>query len=99
MDKRIVTHRWGNNPTCDEHTSSNGFILPSGTYARHLKFLNELAAEAKKDFPWLEDVNIEPFTVLKSTYNQGFAGIRFSLPENTTKAGYRLSDRLDLQLS
>lgn len=94
-DKRIITHQWGNNPTHDEFTSSNGFIISAGTYARSMDFLNELAAEAKRDFPAIKDSDIEPFVITKSSHNQGFAGIRFPLPDDAGKAGYRQASSLD----
>lgn len=95
FDKRIVTHTWGNNPTHDEVTSSNGFILSANTYQHSIAFLNELATEAKRDFPWLTDNDIESFVVIKSPYNQGFRGIRFALPEGAHKEGYREVSMLD----
>lgn len=94
-DKRIITHKWGNNPTNDEYTSSNGFVISSGTYSRSLAFFNDAAAEAKRDFPELKDEDIQPFIITKSRYNQGFAGIKFSLPENTKKRGYHQCSELD----
>jgi hypothetical protein len=94
-DKRIITHKWGNNDTRDEFTNSNGFVISNGTYARSLAFLNEAAAEAKRDFPSLTDKDIEPFIITKSSYNQGFAGIRFPLPANATRAGYKTGAELD----
>ena len=94
-DKRIITHKWGNNPTKDEHTSSNGFVISGGSYGRSLKALKGMAAEAKRDFPTLKDEQIEPFIITRSSYNMGFAGIRFPLPENATKEGYRQDSELD----
>jgi hypothetical protein len=95
-DKRIVTHTWGNNPTHDEFTSSNGVILSANTYQHSIAFLNELAVEAKRDFPCLTDNDIEVFVVVRSGHNQGFWGIRFSLPEGTLcKNGYRQVSSLD----
>ena len=95
-DKRIVTHAWGNNPTHDEFKSSNGFILSANTYQHSITFFNDLAAEAKRDFPWLTDNDIEVFVVVQSGYNQGFWGVRFSLPEDIfCKAGYREVPSLD----
>lgn len=95
-DKRIVTHAWGNNPTHDEFKSSNGFILSANTHQHSIAFLNELSAEAKRDFPWLTDNDIEAVVVVLSGYNQGFWGIRFSLPEGVScKDGYREVSRLD----
>lgn len=94
-DKRIITHRWGNNPTNDEFTSSNGFVISAGTYSRSLAFLKAAAAEAKRDFPGLKDEDIEPFIIIRSTYNKGFAGIHFPLPENAEKKGYRQASSLD----
>lgn len=94
-DKRIVTHQWGNNPTNDEHTSSNGFVISAGTYSRSLTFFIEAAAEAKRDFPEIKNDDIEPFIITRSSYNQGFAGIRFPLPENTTKEGYHQDKKVD----
>ena len=94
-DKRIVTHQWGNNPTNDEFTNSNGIVMAPNHYLHSIAFLNELAAEAKRDFPDLTDNKIEAFAVTKSDYNQGFWGIVFSLPANTTKEGYRAVGNLD----
>ena len=88
MDKRIATHKWGNNPTNDEYTNSNGFIISSGTYNKSFAFYKKLAEEAKKDFPFLKDEDIECFVITQSRYNKGFGGIRFSLPENFKKEGY-----------
>lgn len=98
-DKRIITHQWGNNPANDEFTSSNGFVISSGTYSRSLTFFNEAAAEAKRDFPGLKDDDIEPFVITRSRYNLGFAGIRFPLPENTVKEGYYQRKELDFTTS
>jgi hypothetical protein len=94
-DKRICTHKWGNNPTHDEYTDTKGVVISAGTYDRSLEFLNGAAAEAKKDFPGLKDSDIEPFIITKSGYNKNFAGIWFPLPENTEKAGYRQVTELD----
>ena len=95
-DKRIVTHTWGNNPTHDEFKSSNGFILSANTYQHNITFFNNLAAEAKRDFPGLTDNDIEVFVVVQSGYNQGFWGVCFSLPEDISfKAGYREVPSLD----
>lgn len=95
-DKRIVTHTWGNNPTHDEFKSSNGFILSANTYQHSISFLNELSAEAKRDFPWLTDNDIEVFVVVQSRYNQGFWGVRFTLPEEASrKEVYRNVPTLD----
>ena len=93
-EKFIATHKWGNNPTNDEFTNSNGFIL-SCTYDYSIKGFNELAAIAKKDFPFLKDSDIECFIVTKSSYNKGFPGVRFALPENQTKEGYSQVPRFD----
>src|SRR5690606_12806527 len=95
FDKRIITRKWGNNPTRDEFTSSNGFVISSGKYSRSIAFFLEAAAEAKRDFPFLTDKDIEVFIITKSSYNQGSAGVRFSLPENSEKKGYRLAEQLD----
>jgi hypothetical protein len=95
-DKRIVTAYSSTNPTRDEFTSPNGFILSANTYQHSIAFLNELAVEAKRDFPCLTDNDIEVVVVARSGYNQGFWGIRFSLPEGTScKDGYRAVSRLD----
>jgi hypothetical protein len=48
-DKRIITHKWGNNPTNDEYTSSNGYIISARTYSRSMKFFMGAAAEAAKE--------------------------------------------------
>lgn len=95
MDKRIITHQWGNNPTNDEYTNSNGFIISSDTYDKSISFFKKLAREAKKDFPFLKDGDIECFVITQSTYNKGFGGIKFSLPDNTKKAGYYQGSRID----
>ena len=63
FDKRIITHRWGNNSTNDEFESSNGFVISDGTYDRSLRFLRQAASEAKRDFPHLTDADIEPFII------------------------------------
>ncbi len=94
-DKRICTHKWGNNPTNDEYTSSNGLIISAGTYSRSMEFFNQMAAEAKKDFPHLTDEDIEPIIITKSSYNQGFAGIKFPLQKNALRTGYRQVANLD----
>ena len=94
-DKRIITHTCGNNPERNEFTFSNGFIISAGTYDRSIDFLNALAAEAKKDFPSLNDSDIIPFIITKSTYNKSFAGIRFPLLPNTIKDGYYQAAELD----
>jgi len=96
--KAICTHRWGNNPTKDEHTSSNGFII-SDRYNKSMAFYNAAVAEAKKDFPFLKNADIEPFVVTKSICIQGFPGIRFKLPENTVKEGYGNVSEIDFQYS
>lgn len=95
MDKRITTHKWGNNATNDEYASSNGFIISDGTYDKSISFFNKLAKEAKEDFPFLKNEDIECFIITKSSYNQGFGGIRFSLPANTQKKGYRACQQVD----
>lgn len=99
FDKRIITHKWGNNPTNDEYTSSNGFVISGGSYGRSLAFYQSLAAEAKKDFPHLTDDQIECFVIVRSSYNNGFAGVRFQLPENTSKSGYSADSKLDFSHS
>ena len=57
--------------------------------------MNEIAAEANQDFPADKDSDIEPFVIPKSSHNQGFAGIRFPLPADAGKAGYRQASSLD----
>jgi hypothetical protein len=69
-------------------------VLSGGSYGRSLAFFTALADAAKKDFPHLTDADIQRFTVTKSSYNQGFAGVRFSLPSNTEHPDYRL-EQLD----
>ena len=97
-DKRIATHKWGSNETNDEFTNSNGFVISNGSYSRSIAFFNELANEAKRDFPELLDSDIECFVITKSTYNKGFAGVRFPLPANTRKAGYSDCVKVDFQI-
>lgn len=92
-----MSHKWGNNPTNDKFTSSNGFVISSGTYSRSIAFLNEAANEAKKDFPFLKDDDIEAFIITDSSYNKGFSGVRFSLPDNTKHKAYRSSSTLDFK--
>lgn len=92
FDKRIMTHKWGDN---EEFTNSNGFVISAGSYRRDIKFFQKLAEEAKKDFPFLKDGDIEVFIITKSSYNKGFGGVRFPLPENTQKKGYYHGVRLD----
>jgi hypothetical protein len=95
FDKRIVTHKWGNNPTRDEYTSSNGYIIAANHYCRTMEFFKVAAKEAKKDFPELKDSDIEVFVITDSCYNKGFSGIKFSLPDNAKKNGYRYSSTID----
>jgi len=94
MDKRIVTHKWGNNPTNDEYTGSNGFII-SNRYDKSIAHYLELVEIAKKDFPFLKDEDIECCEVRRSSYNQGCPFIKFSLPENTKKKGYEGYKNID----
>ena len=75
--------------------SSEGIVMAPNHYRHDLAFLNELAAEAKGDFPDLIDNKIQAFSVTSSLYNQGFWGIVFPLPANTTKEGYRVVSNLD----
>lgn len=97
-DKRIITYKWGNNaPNYDEYTETSGFIISAGTYAHNMVFFKRAAAEARRDFPKLKGKDIEVFIITRSSYNKGFAGIRFSLPENTTKRGYRQITRLNFE--
>lgn len=97
-DKRIITRKWGNNaPKFDAHTSTEGFIISAGTYARNMVFFKRAAAEARRDFPKLKGTDIIVFIITRSSYNSGFAGIRFSLPANTTKRGYRQCTELDFE--
>jgi hypothetical protein len=95
-DKRIVTHKWGEN---EEYTSSNGYVISAGTYNKSLKFFMELMREARKDFPGLKLSDIQPFIITASTYNKGFAGITFSLPKNTKKDGYRQDKNIDFSFN
>ena len=95
VDKIIVTHKWGNNPTHDEYTSSNGIIVRNRHYGRTMDDYIEMADQAKKDFPFLKDSDIEPFVVRESSYNKNMAGIRFSLPDNYSKKGYFECSKLD----
>ncbi len=81
----------------DKYTSSNGYVLASNHYRGDMAFLNELVKEVKKDFPFVKEEDINPFVVTKSSFNQGFSGIRFSLPANTKKKGYKNVARLGFQ--
>jgi hypothetical protein len=94
-DKRIVTHQWGNNPTHDEYTNSNGIVMAANHYRHDITFIDQLAAEAKRDFPTLKDEEIEVFVVTRSGYNYGFWGVRFALPAGTVKDGYRAVETVD----
>jgi len=98
-DKRIVTHQWGNNPTHDEYTNSNGVVMAANHYCHSITFIDQLAAEAKRDFPDLNDGEIEVFVVTKSGYNMGFWGVKFPLPAGTVKDGYRAVQGLDFVYS
>lgn len=81
----------------DEYTSTNGFIFSANSYDKSLKWYKAAAKEAKKDFPFLTDSDIEFTVVTKSSYNQGFPGIRFGLEANQVKQGYlQHSERLDI---
>jgi hypothetical protein len=93
-DKRIVTHQWGNNPTHDEFTNFNGVII-ADHYRHDIAFVNQLAAEVKRDFPNINDGEIEVFVVIKSSYNCGLWGVKFPLPAGTVKDGYRAVNSLD----
>lgn len=95
-NKIISTHKWGNQ---SEYTSTNGYIISAGTYARSVAYINELANEAKLDFPELTDEDIEPFTVTRSSYNQGFSGVRFNLSDNTVRAGYTNTNQINFEHS
>jgi hypothetical protein len=94
-DKRIATHQWGGNLTHDEFTNSNGIVMAANHYRHDIAFIDQLAAEAKLDFPALKVEEIEVFAVTKSRYNQGFWGVRFPLPAGTVKDGYRVVESLD----
>jgi hypothetical protein len=90
-DKRIVTH--------DEFTNSNGYVLTTNLYRHDIAYIIQLATEAKCDFPFLKAEEIEVFVVTKSEYNKGFWGVKFPLPDGTTKEGYRSVKSLDFFLS
>lgn len=106
MEKRIVTHKWGNNPPLkdkkgkdipgtgnDEYTFSNGFVI--GQYGGTLSHYLRLVAEARKDFPKLKDAEISLDRVSHSTYMKHFILVRFSLPANTTHPKYTNWNRYD----
>jgi len=61
--------------------------------------LQELAAEARKDFPDLKDEDVDCRTVVESGYCKSMPIIRFSVPPDTKKDGwYSCEDRLpDIQ--
>jgi hypothetical protein len=69
--------------------------LSANNYQHSIFFFQQLAAEAKKDFPDLTDNDIEIITVTFSGYNQGFWGIRFPLPDNTKHSSYQNMHQLD----
>lgn len=96
FEKIIATHKWGNGPTRDEITSSNGFVL-CDLYSRSLTTFKMLAEEAKKDFPDLSDDDIECFVVTKSSYNKGCPGVRFSLPDNARHPDYHACERVEFE--
>jgi len=98
-DKRIVTHQWGNNPTHDEYTNSNGVVMAANHDCHSITFIDQLAAEAKRDFPDLNDGEIEVFVVTKSSYNRVFWGVKFPLPAGAVKDGYRAVQGLDFVYS
>lgn len=91
--KRIITHKWGNNPTRDENTSSNGFLF--GGYNASLANYRALARAAKRDFPKLRDADIECQVVRRSPYMESFIYVQFPLPANTRKTGYRQDTECD----
>jgi hypothetical protein len=65
------------------------------SYRHDIVFINKLAAQAKQDFPDLEDEKIEVFVVTRSDYNKGFWGIIFPLPPGTFRKGYQDEESLD----
>lgn len=91
--KRIITWRWGNNPTQDEHTATRGFIF--GGYNASAPAYTRLVEEARRDFPSLRDKDIELSKVTQSTYMKGFIVVSFPLPPNTEKRGYDNWQRFD----
>lgn len=95
FDKRIVTHTSG---AKNEHAFSNGFVISNGSYSHSIHFFNELAAAAKKDFPFLSDHEIDCFVISKSSYNNHFAGVKFPLPANTKKSGYANCNSIDFSI-
>jgi len=93
MEKRIITWKWGNNPTHDEYTTSRAFIF--GNYGDNFAHYAQLVAEAKKDFPKLRDEDVTVSVVHQSTYMKHFIYISFMVEENQVMAGYKNWDRFD----
>lgn len=93
MDKRIITWKWGNNPTNDEHTATRGFIF--GNYGSSAADYATLVDEALKDFPHLTVANINLGKVTKSGSMKGFALVTFLLAPNQMHEAYDAWDRFD----
>jgi len=104
-DKRIVTHTVDTrayserkeSPPNDEDLAvySNGYVISADSYSKSIDWYNQMASEAMKDFPELKSSDIECFVVANSTYNKGFAGIRFPLQSLTAHSAYTACQRLD----
>jgi hypothetical protein len=86
MRKEIYSWKWGNNETRDEDTSTRGYIL--GGYNSSFERICAMAAEAKKDFPNLQDKDIEVGFVTSSRCVKNFWGIHFPLPNETRHKDY-----------
>lgn len=95
MEKRIITWKWGNNPTHDEYTTSRAFIF--GNYGDNFAHYCQLVAEAKKDFPNMPDKEITVSEVRESHYMKNFIYISFLVPANHTQAGWSNWDRFDFR--
>lgn len=84
--------------TIYEHTAGggtfrNGFIFSTFCGPTLAKF-QELAATAKKDFPWLTDEEIECRVVIRSSYNKGTLYIRFPLMADSECNGYYIDKNI-----
>lgn len=91
-DKIICTHRSGDN------TYSNVFIL-TPRYSKSVTTYKGLIKEAKKDFPFLTDDDIECCMVTESTSCKNFPLVRFSIPNVNHPAAYRHVSAINFRTS
>jgi hypothetical protein len=92
-EKRIITWKWGNNPTRDEYTTSRAYIF--GNYGDNYAHYARLVKEAKRDFPRLRNRDITVSVVRESTYMKNFIYISWLVKPNQQKEGYEKWGRFD----